>query len=41
MAISLVLLLLCAGWAALAQRLVPDACTYATPPDHAQYLHCP
>ena len=40
-AISLVLLLLCVGWAALVQRLVPDACTYAPLPADAQYLHCP
>lgn len=38
--ISVVLVLGCIGWAVLVQRLVPDACTYPTPPPHAQYLHC-
>jgi hypothetical protein len=40
-AISLIILLLCAGWAVLVQRVVPDACSYSPPPPDAQYLHCP
>lgn len=39
--ISLVLLLLCIGWAALVDGLVPDACSVDPPPPKAQYLHCP
>ena len=40
-AISLGLLVLCVGWAALADRLVQDACSYPVPPPEAQFLHCP
>jgi hypothetical protein len=40
-AVSVLLLAICVGWAFLVQRLVPDACTYPVPPAGAQYLHCP
>jgi hypothetical protein len=40
-AISVLLLALCVGWAFLVQSLVPDACSYPQPPENAQYLHCP
>ncbi|MTD15248.1 hypothetical protein GIS00_15000 [Nakamurella sp. YIM 132087] len=40
-AMSLLVLLCCVGWALLAQHVVPDACSYADPPPRAQYLHCP
>lgn len=36
----LVLIALCAGWAVLVQHAVPTACSHATPPPRAQYLHC-
>lgn len=37
---SALIVLACIGWALLAQTVVPDACTYATPPPNAQVLHC-
>jgi len=37
---SAVILLVCLGWAVLVQHVVPDACSYTTPPANAQYLHC-
>ncbi len=37
---SALILLVCVGWAVLVQHAVPDACTHATPPATAQYLHC-
>lgn len=40
-AISLIIIAACVGWAVLVQHLVPDACSYQTPPPRAQYMHCP
>jgi len=37
---SALILLVCIGWAVLVQHAVPDACSYATPPANAQYVHC-
>lgn len=31
----------CVVWAMAVQYLVPDACSYPTPPPAAQILHCP
>lgn len=39
-AISVLLLLVCLGWALLVDSLVPIACSYPDPPARAQYLHC-
>jgi hypothetical protein len=39
-AISVLTLLLCVGWAVLAQHAVPNACTHHPPPPRALYLHC-
>lgn len=36
----LVLIALCAAWAVLVQHVVQPACDRASPPPHAQYLHC-
>ena len=39
-AISVLILLLCVGWAVLVQHAVSDACTYHPPPARALFLHC-
>lgn len=40
-AMALAIVICCAVWAIVVQRLVPDACTYDPPPPNAQYLQCP
>ena len=39
-AISLLILLLCVGWAVLVEHVVPNACSYHPQPARALYLHC-
>ena len=38
--VSVIVVLACVLWAAAVQVLLPDACSYDTPPENAQYLHC-
>ena len=38
--VSVIVVLACVVWAAAVQVLVPDACSYDTTPENAQYLHC-
>lgn len=38
---SVLVLLLCAGWASLVEHAVPTACSYPRPPENVQFLHCP
>ncbi len=38
--ISVLILLVCLGWAVLVDHVVPTACSYHPPPTRAQYLHC-
>ena len=37
---SALVVLACIAWAVAAQHAVPDACSYPSPPAHAQYVHC-
>lgn len=39
-ALSVAFAAVCIGWAFAVQELVPNACTYDTPPPNAQYVHC-
>ncbi len=39
-AMSVAITICCVVWAVAVQFLVPDACSYPTPPPNAQYLHC-
>lgn len=41
LAISVLIILVCVGWALLVQVAVPSACSYHPPPQRAQILHCP
>jgi hypothetical protein len=39
--VTLFIVAICVGWAVMVQHVVPTACSYPTPPPHAQYLDCP
>lgn len=40
-AMTAAIVICCVVWAVAVQYLVPDVCSYPTPPPNAQFVHCP